>query len=162
MPTWLGDNYPTEIVFGEVKSFGKDVFKAGDITKMKLLAETFLGCIIVFATMKEAEELSPEEIERISRLALWGREYDAQRKQQRAPVIVLTGTEFFADFSLENAWKNKGGKHKDLIEQRCVHTDSLDVLANLTQQLYLGMPSYEQWREDKWKKRAKRRKEKSS
>ena len=43
-----------------------------------------------------------------------------------------------------------------------VHTDSLDVLANLTQQLYLGMTSYEQWREDKWKKRAERRKDKSN
>ena len=158
----LAHDYPTEIVFGEVKSFGKDVFKASDITKMKLLAETFPGCIIVFATMKEAEEFSPEEIERIRRFALWGREYDAQRKQQRAPVIVLTGTELFADFSLENAWKNKGGKHKDLTGQRWVHTDSLDVLANFTQQLYLGMPSYEQWREDKWKKHAERRKEKSS
>ena len=79
-----------------------------EITKMKLLAKAFPGSFIVFATMKEAEELSPEEIERIRKLALWGREYDKQRKQQRAPVIVLTGTELFADFSFGKCLEKKG------------------------------------------------------
>ncbi len=156
----LGTDHPTEIVFGEAKSFGKDTFKNGDISKMKILAESFAGSIIVFATLKEAEDLSPEEIERIRKLAQWGREYDKERKQSRAPVIMLTGTELFTAHYLDSSWKEKGGKHKELIEPAWVRTDNLRVLADLTQQLYLGMPSYGQWREEKWKKRNARKKKK--
>ena len=155
-------DYPTEIVFGEAKSFGKDVFKAEDVAKMKLLAETFPGSIIVFATMKDADELSPEEIGRIRKLAQWGREYDKQRQQWRTPVIMLTGTELFTAHRLVTSWKDKGGKHKDLINNVMGMIDNLRILANLTQHLYLGMPSYEQWRKEKWEKIAKRREKRSS
>ena len=81
-------------MFGEAKSFGKEVFKQDDVDNMKLLAESFPGSILVFATMKE--ELSEEEIDRIRKLAYWGRGYDKERRQTRAPVIVLTGTELFS------------------------------------------------------------------
>ena len=155
-------DYPTEIVFGEAKSFGRDVFKGDDVAKMKQLAETFPGSIIVFATMKEAHELSPEEIGRIRKLAQWGREYDKQRRRWRTPVIMLTGTELFTAHRLETSWRHKGGKHNALIKNVRGMIDNLRILANLTQHLYLGMPSYEQWREDKWKKGAERRKKKSS
>ena len=157
----VGTDHPTEIVFGEAKSFGKDAFKNDDISKLKILAESFPGSIIVFATLKEAEDLSPEEIERIRKLAQWGREYDKEKKQSRAPVIMLTGTELFSAHDLNSSWKEKGGKHKELIEPAWVRTDNLRVLANLTQQLYLGMPSYGQWREEKWKKRNERERKKS-
>ena len=108
---------------------------------MKLLAEAFPGSTLVFATMKE--RLSQEEISRIRKLAQWGRIYYRDRKQTRAPVIVLTGTELFAEMSLEESWKEKGGMHKDLIGPGWIRTDNLRVLADLTQQLYLGMPSYD-------------------
>ena len=133
-------DYPTETVFGEAKSFGKEVFKQHDVDNMKLLAEVFPGSILVFATMKE--EFSPEEIDRIKRLAQWGREYDREKRQTRAPVIVLTGTELFAEHSLEESWEKKGGVHKDFIGTGLGRTDNLRTLADLTQELYLGMPSY--------------------
>ncbi len=158
----LGTDYPTEIVFGEAKSFGREAFKDDDIYRTKLLAQTFPGSVLVFATMKEAEELSPEEIERIRKLAQWGREYDKDRKQSRAPVIMLTGTELFTAHYLSLTWKEKGGKHKDLIEPAWVRTDNLRVLADLTQQLYLGLPSYAEWREEKWKKRSIQRRKKNA
>ncbi len=132
-------NHPTEIVFGEAKSFGKEVFTQDDVTKMKMLTEAFPGSTLVFATMKE--ELSQEEIKRIRKLAKWGRGYDKDRKQTRAPVVVLTGTELFTEMSLENSWKQKGGRHKILIGSGWV-SDNLRILANHTQQLYLGMPCY--------------------
>lgn len=160
----FGTDYPTEIVFGEAKSFGKDAFKQDDVDKMKLLAESFPGSILVFATMKEAEDLSKDEIERIKKLAEWGREYDKERKQSRAPVIILTGTELFTPLYLNTAWEEKGGKHKALIEPAwvSVRLNNLRMIADFTQQLYLGMPSYGKWREDKWKKRLEIRKKKSS
>ena len=111
----FGTAHPTETVFGEAKSFGKDVFEQDDVNKMKLLAETFPGSILVFATMKE--KLSQEEIDRIKSLAYWGRGYDKERKQTRAPVIILTGTELFTTGSLRSAWEKKGKAHKDLAKK---------------------------------------------
>lgn len=56
-----------------------------------------------------------------------------------------------------------GGDHKKLIEPAwvSVRLDNLRILADLTQQLYLEMPSYGEWREEKWKKLANRRRKKS-
>ena len=156
----FGTDYPTEIVFGEAKSFGKDVFKDEDVNKMKALGEAFPGAVLVFATMKDAGELSKEEIGRIRKLAEWGREYDEEKDQTRAPVIMLTGTELFVDPPLEHVWKEKGGKHAQLIAPAymSVRLDNLRILADLTQQLYLDMPSYHSWREAKWKRRLARKK----
>ena len=130
-------DYPTETVFGEAKSFGK--FEQDDINKMKWLAEVFPGSILVFATMKE--ELSQEEINRIKELAEWGREYDQDRGQTRAPVITLTGTELFTEMFFEESWEERGGRHKNLI-QAWKGDNNLRVLADLTQELYLRMLPY--------------------
>ena len=102
----FGSDLLTETVFGEAKSFGKDVFEQENVDKMKLLAKKFPGSILVFATLKE--NLSQEEIDRIKELAEWGREYDPEKRQTRAPVIVLTGTELFSTGSLNTSWKKKG------------------------------------------------------
>lgn len=154
----FGLDYPTETVFGETKSFATDAFKRDEIDKMKSLAKLFPGSILVFATMKDPEELSKKELERIRKLAEWGREYDRERKQSRAPVILLTGIELFIPFHLAMTWEEKGGKHKELIKPAWVSTrlDNLRVLADLTQQLYLGMPSYGKWLEVKWQKKLKK------
>lgn len=149
----LGIDYPTEIVFGETKSFGKDIFQDEDVNKMKILGEAFPGSILVFATMKEAKELSKKEISRIRKLAEWGREYDKEKGQARAPVIMLTGTELFANPPLEHEWKEKGGLHAQLASPGWVQVDNLDTLAEMTQQLYLGMPSHHEWLEARWKRR---------
>ena len=133
-------------MFGEAKSFGKGAFKQGDVDKMKSLAETFPGSTLVFAAMKETMDFYKSEINRIKELAEWGREYDEDRQQSRAPVIILTGTELFTEYSLEMSWEGKGGMHKDLIGPARGRTDNLRVLADLTQQLYLGMPSYDSFR----------------
>ena len=155
----LGLDHPTEIVFGEAKSFGNDVFKDDDINRMKLLAESFPGAILVFATMKEASQLSKDEIKRIGKLAEWGREYDREKRQARAPVIMLTGTELFAAHSLNQSWKEKGGKHEQLISPAyiSVRLDNLEILSDLTQQLYLNLPPYSTWREEKWREKNRKR-----
>jgi hypothetical protein len=159
----FGPDYPTQIVFGEAKSFGKDVFKEDDVSNMKLLAESFPGAVIVFATMKEASELSEEEIKLIKKLAEWGRETDKERQQSRAPVIILTGTELFTPHHLNQSWKEKGGKHENLISPAwiSVRLGNLRILADLTQQLYLGMPSYSKWLDEKWKNRLEQKKKRN-
>ena len=139
----FGSDYSTETVFGETKSFGKGTFEQTDVNKMQLLAEVFPGSILVFATMREAADLTKEEINRIKKLAEWGREYDKERQQTRAPVIVLTAIELFATDSLERTWREEDDKHKVLIGDGWTRSHNLRVLANLTQQLYLKMPSYD-------------------
>ena len=134
----FGLDYLTDTVFGEAKSFY--TFEQKDIDKIKLLAESSPGSILVFAAMKDGPDFSKKEIERLKKLAEWGREYDNCRKQSRAPVIILTGTELFTKYSLKDSWEKKGGKHKEIIERAQGRFDNLRVLADLTQQLYLGMP----------------------
>ena len=152
----FGTDHPTQIIFGEAKSFGKDAFRDQDVERMRLLAQQHPGAILVFATMKEATELSKDEIKRIRKLAEWGREYDKDRKETRAPVIVLTGTELFTAYYLEQVWKEKGGRHKQLVEPAYVDLNNLKQLADCTQQLYLGMTSFGVWREAIWKKKRER------
>jgi hypothetical protein len=169
----FGTDYPTEVVFGEAKSFGgegsknplnathratkEEVFKEGDLENMKILAEAFPGAVLVFATMKEASDLTKGEVARLRKLAEWGREYVRESRRTRAPVIVLTGTELFAGASLSTAWEEKGGRHKELGALAYIRHDKLKTLADLTQQFYLGMPPYHEWIDAKWKAREVRR-----
>lgn len=168
----FGADHPTEIVFGEAKSFGRegsmnplnvalramkeDVFKEDDVVRMKRLAEAFPGAVLVFATMKESNELTNDEVTRLRKLAEWGREYVKESRRTRAPVIVLTGTELFAGDSLASTWNAKGDKHEKLSSPGFVRLDQLKILADLTQQLYLDMPSYSEWLEARWKVRRDR------
>lgn len=169
----LGTDHQTEVVFGEAKSFGRDgskrpsratrnlgkedVFKQDDIERLKVLAEAFPGAVLVFATMKEAGDLTIDEVARLRKLAEWGREYVRESRRTRAPVIVLTGTELFTGHSLRSAWKEKGGKHEQLISPGYVHLDHLKALADLTQQLYLNLPPYHVWADAKRKARRARK-----
>lgn len=165
----FGTDHPTEIVFGEAKSFGRDgsmnplnvarratkedVFKEDDVARMKHLAEEFPGAVLVFATMKDASDLTKVEVARLRKLAEWGREYVRESRRTRAPVILLTGTELFTGYSLGNTWEEKGGRHKELSSPGYVRLDHLKTLADLTQQLYCGMPPYHEWINAKWKAR---------
>ena len=154
----FGFNPPTETVFGEAKTKGRDTFKDEDVARLKALAIRFPGSVLVCATLKEGKELSKEEVSRLAKLADWGRDYDRERRKSRAPLVVLTATELFAPWHLEPAWKDLGGKHKALVDPAWVRVDNLRVLADMTQQLYLGMVPYHEWREAKWKKRMAARK----
>lgn len=145
-------DYPTEFIFGEAKSFGEEAFTKKDISRMKVLAEKFPGSILVFSTMKD--QLSKSEIKEIIKLAEWGRKYIKNRKITRAPVVILTVIELFSDQTfLGITWKNQGGKHAQLSE---LLNHNIKQLADLTQQIYLDMPPYFLWLEEKWKKRKRK------
>ena len=161
-----------DLVFGEAKSFRgenpeekhaiKDAFQAEDIERMKRLSIRFPGAVLVFSTMKHANELSKDEIDRIAKLAEWGRGYVRERRQTRAPVIVLTSTELFAPHSLSVTWGTTGGKHAEFANAGWTRFENLRVLADLTQQLYLEMPSYGVWLEEKRKKKAAKREQRKA
>jgi hypothetical protein len=146
------NNYGVELVFGESKSFAKNSFEEKDLKNLRNLAQKFPGSILVCATMKD--KLDANEKKRIAKIALWGRER-APTGITRAPLIVLTATELFSQstFSFVHLWKQKGGKRAQIIETSHIRKDNLRVLADLTQQAYLGLPSYHKWCEEKWKKK---------
>ncbi len=168
----FGNDYQTDLVFGEAKSFRgenpeekraiKDAFQAKDVERMKRLAIRFPGAILVFSTMKQGSEFSTDEIERITKLAEWGREYVRERRQTRAPVIVLTSTELFAPYSLRETWRTIGGEHAEFANAGWTRLDNLRVLADLTQQLYLRMPAYGTWLQEKWRKKAAKREQRKA
>jgi hypothetical protein len=140
-------------VFGETKSFGTEVFKERDVRRLKTLAEVFPGSYIVFSAMKA--ELADVEASRIRRFAEWGR-VPQKNGEPRAMVIVLMGAELFADHSIQQAWKEMGGKRAAMVQHPSVNIDDLWTLAEITQRLYLGMPSYSEWRTRRLR-RSKRR-----
>jgi len=149
----LNSNYKPTLVFGESKSFGKNSFEKKDVLRLKSIANKFTGSVFVFSTMKK--KLSSSEKKLIRSFALWGREYN-DFGESKAPVIVLTSTELFARHNLSIEWKKQGGKHSSLIEPAYIRFENLRVLANLTQQLYLDLPSYEGWWHKRWEKKKKK------
>lgn len=153
----LKNDLPTDVVFGEAKSFGADAFQADDVDRLKQLALVFPGSILVFATMKTAAELSEAEVSRLRRLAEWGRESIEGRGKSRAPVVVLTAVELFAPRSLSSSWQDASSRHAELIAPAWRSAESLRQLADMTQQLYLSMPSYQEWHEEKWRRHRERR-----
>ena len=124
---------------GEAKSFARDAFLKEDIARLKRIGELMPGTFLVCATLKS--ELSEEECNRIRELSVWGREPVAGG-QCRNPVIVLTGTELFAQFNVQTAWQESEGQRKYLAS---VGMSKPWTLADLTQQAYLGLPPIFQW-----------------
>ena len=55
-----------------------------------------------------------------------------------------------------------GGKHAEFANAGWTRLDNLRVLADLTQQLYLGMPAYGTWLDEKWKKKAAKREQRKA
>ncbi len=150
----LDEAHEVDLVFGEAKSFAEESFKSEDVQRLKRLAILFPGSVLVFAAMKQ--QLSAKEKKIISSLALWGRKYTASGRL-RAAVVVLTATELFSLDRLSREWERKGGRHARLIRPPYVDVRNLCELADLTQQLYLGLPSIGEWYRKKLERKVERR-----
>jgi hypothetical protein len=134
------------IAFGECKTYG--LFADQDYKRMRFLAKTFPGAVLVFATLRKA--LTAKEVGAISKIAKAGRKYwKAERPIN--PVLILTGRELLDEVGPPYCWQdNDAGKRFERAREL------LDV-CNATQQLYLGLPPWEdQWSEH-WEKRRQRK-----
>jgi hypothetical protein len=132
-------------VFGEAKSFGEKCFTSSDIERMRQVAELFPGAFLVFAALKDT--LHADEIPLISELAQWGREL-LDDGRPRAPVIVLMGVELFAPWQVDHVWKECAGLRKQFAQN--TRLDNLWILADVTQQVYLMLPSRFEEMRRKW------------
>ncbi|MCL4678888.1 MAG: hypothetical protein KJ017_09910 [Alphaproteobacteria bacterium] len=149
----LEDNSSVDIIFGESKTSAKEAFKENDMKIMYDLAQKFPSSYFVFSALKN--EFSEEEKALLGKFALWGREYH-KGYTQRAHVIVLTEKELLCAWNISQMWEESGGKHAELVKPAYIRLDKLRNLADFTQQLYLGLPSFWTWREEKFKSRKKR------
>ncbi|WP_316976087.1 hypothetical protein [Shumkonia mesophila] len=149
-----------ELIIGENKSFGGfrgqegenkcDVFEEEDILRFRHLAKAFPGAHFLFSTLKQS--LGDDEKDLLRSFAEWGRR-PLKTGQPRASVIVFTSTELFAEWDLQSSWSKLGGRHAELSDPAYIHLDDLFTLGDLTQQLYLGMPSYDAWRHARFRRR---------
>jgi hypothetical protein len=146
----FGENDAPRLVLGEAKSFADEAIQERDVQRMQDLASAVPGTCIAFAVLKDG--LSAVEKDRLQRLALWGREL-LPNGELRAPVIVLTAGELFADYSIEESWEAAGGKSAALASVSRGRMSNLRVLADLTQQLHLDLESIDAWLDDQWKKK---------
>jgi hypothetical protein len=154
----LREGEAPHFVVGEAKSFSQEAIRDRDVKRMKRLALLIPGTFLAFAVLKD--ELSTVERDLLRKLALWGREL-LPSGDQRAPVIVLTGRELFAETFVSSAWKKAGGKAAALVSPGYIRTDNLWTLADLTQQLCLDLDPFDAWLRDKWEKKRLARKAKS-
>jgi hypothetical protein len=104
---------------------------------MRKLAEKFPGAFLVFAMLKDA--LAEYEKAEIAALAMWGREL-LDDGRPRGPVIVLTGTELFCEWNIEQAWRALSDQRGQFAARPALNLDNLWTLADHTQQVYLGLP----------------------
>ena len=133
---WRDGSYGDDtagILFGECKSYG--LFKPKDFQRMRYLAETFPGAILVFSTLRES--FTKGEIAALTRLAKFGRKYwKAERPVN--PVLILTGAELLT-------WERPPRCWSEELQKRFRNVHSLMEHCNASQQIYLGLPP---WHED--------------
>lgn len=147
----------TAVIFGEAKSFASEAIKPKDCALLKELGGRFPGAFLVAAVMKS--KLSANERRLLTALANWGR-VPGSDGMPRSPVIILTGAELFADGCLEDAWTKLGGVYEHVVKTS-MGQFNLWKLADCTQQIYLGMLPYSEWRRQRFETQFKRRKERS-
>ena len=127
------------MLFGEVKSFGRNVFDDKTIASFKAIAELFPGILMVASSLREIGNYSPDELTRLRELALWGRSGLHQRRP-RNPLIILTATELFCEHGVRHAWTPRGST----VGYSRPQPDATDLLqlAELTQMRYLHLQSF--------------------
>jgi hypothetical protein len=142
---------PIRVLHTECKSGRFSKFEKEDMHRMRHLAGEFPGSILVFSTTRM--RLEKTEVGLISQLALksyrdryYGRPY--------SPVLVLTGTELFAADGVPDCWAGNGLLYEKF-KSAYYNWPEIYPLCEATDELYLGLPSWETWAEN-YRKRKKR------
>jgi hypothetical protein len=128
-----------EQLFCECKSFNP--FERKDGRRMRALGAEFPGAFLVFVTLNKT--LSEKEKRILRPIVNRGRRYWKNERPYN-PVLILTGNELFAEYSLETTWRELGGVYAQRA-QRWGYENRLLDLADATQEIYLGMPTWHAW-----------------
>ena len=84
------------------------------------------------------EIFSAAEKQLLEKLVRWG--WVSVEGRMRAPVILLTGVELFADWTVEESWQKKGAPYPANVHMS-VFSD-LELFAMETQRIHLGIDYY--------------------
>jgi hypothetical protein len=147
-----GHNRP-QLVIGEAKSLGKgDLIKTNDIMRLKAIGRKLPGTVLVISILRD--EFSPTEKKLLRPFVNWCRRLDEYGRATN-PVLLLTAHELFMEHHVSNTWKSLGGLHAKFSDYQ--HTRSLDSFSDATQVIYVGLPSFWEWRRVEWEKRVARK-----
>ena len=136
-------------VIGEAKSFGSNSITKSDTDKLKELAKRLPGTAVIVSVLKPTFDDS--EKAHLRALVEWGR-IPNERGQARHPVLLLTGIELFADFTVRKAWEDAGDPYAQYLNH--YNHASFDELAEATQAIHLGLPPYYEWAHARRRKRS--------
>jgi hypothetical protein len=107
--------------------------------------------VLAFSTLRK--ELTPGEVAGITRIAKAGRKYwKAERPTN--PVLILTGTELFSWAGPPHCWELS-------LQEKFSRVHGLLDICDATQQIYLGLPSWQTEWHEKWEKRRQKRQAKT-
>jgi hypothetical protein len=144
-------------IFSDCKSWNN--FDEKGVKNLENLGQQTPGAILVFSTFKKTLEAS--EIALLTALIKRSRKNRTVRKPFNQ-IMILTGTELFADFGPPECWENGTAEQKALAKTYRRY-DGLDELCDVTQQMYLG---FKPWQEEVQEyydiKRAKREEKKKT
>jgi hypothetical protein len=144
---------PPQLLIGKTKSLGTgELITSRDLSKLKAVAAKLPDSVIVIAVLRD--HFTNVEKELLRRFVTWGRRVNAFG-QPTNPVLLFTSIELMMEFHVSSTWKNLGGQHAKFAAFE--HTRNLFNFADATQQIYLSMPSFNQTREEYWRKRQARR-----
>jgi hypothetical protein len=144
-----------EMIIGEAKSVGKgQLIKARDLAQLKAAATKLPGAIIVISVLRD--HFLPAEKRILESFVKWGRRLNAEREPTN-PVVLLTSNELMFDFHLSTTWEHLGGEHAKFGNYEC--TRNMRAVADATQQIYLGLPSFGELRRSQLEKRMERLKQ---
>jgi hypothetical protein len=122
------------------------------VAKLRAVATKLPEAVIVIAVLRN--HFTAAEKETLAKFVAWGRRVNVYGEPTN-PVLLLTSNELTLDYDLSSTWKALGGLHAKFADYE--HSRTLSNLADATQQIYLGMPSFHKVREEYWKKRHARR-----
>lgn len=143
-----------QLIFGEAKSLAQgELITASDLFKLKAVAAKLPEAVVVIAVLRDHFTEAEKKI--LRQFVAWGRRVNAYGDPTN-PVLLLTSHELTFEHLLLSTWKELGGRHAKFADYE--HGRTLSNLADATQQIYLGMPSFHSEREQYWRKYHERRK----
>ena len=146
-PSRFSHTASPHLFIGECKSFNR--FDERDFKRAEQAASLFPGGILCFCTFNET--LNYHGIRGLTKLANQGRKRMDVGKQMN-PVLILTGRELFSEFMMIDFYSIYADKAE--YARSMYMRDDIQELCDFTQQLYLGMPSYHEWLQEKSRKQA--------
>ncbi|APG08148.1 hypothetical protein BKD09_07390 [Bradyrhizobium japonicum] len=144
---------PPTLIIGEAKSLGNgELVKQKDLAKLKAIASRLPNSVVVISVLRD--RFTPTEKKLLTAFANWGRRVNVHGEPTN-PVLLLTSNELMVRHFLSRTWEKLGGVHAKFKDYK--HTRNLLSFADATQQIYLGMKSFSQARNEYWQKRVARR-----